>query len=62
MPCRQSLLEVAIAGPAAGAIASLGCLLIGLALSAGGLGGVTVQPSAFEDSLLVAFLGRSCAI
>ena len=55
--CRQTLLEVAAAGPAAGAAASLACLLLGLGLSAGGLGGVTVEPSAFEDSLLVGVLG-----
>lgn len=55
--CRQTLLEVAAAGPAAGAAASLACLLLGLGLSAAGLGGVTVEPSAFEDSLLVGILG-----
>lgn len=55
--CRQTLLEVAAAGPAAGAAASLACLLLGLGLSVGGLGGVTVEPSAFEDSLLVGILG-----
>ena len=54
---RQTLLEVAAAGPAAGAAASLACLLLGLGLSAGGLGGVSVEPSAFEDSLLVGVLG-----
>lgn len=55
--CRQTLLEIAAAGPAAGAAASLACLLLGLGLSAGGLGGVSVEPSAFEDSLLVGLLG-----
>ncbi|KAL3161454.1 hypothetical protein ABBQ32_010337 [Trebouxia sp. C0010 RCD-2024] len=58
LPNRQTLLEVAAAGPAAGAAASLACLLLGLGLSAGGLGGVTVEPSAFEDSLLVGALGK----
>lgn len=57
MICRQTLLEVAAAGPAAGAAASLSCLLLGLGLSVGGLGGVTVEPSAFEDSLLVGIIG-----
>ena len=55
--CRQALLEIAAAGPAAGAATSLVCLLVGLGLSAGGFGGIEVEPSAFEDSLLVALLG-----
>ena len=57
--CRQTLLEVAAAGPAAGAAASLACLLLGLGLSVGGLGGVSVEPSAFEDSLLVGIIGTA---
>ena len=57
--CRQTLLEVAAAGPAAGAAASLECLLLGLGLSVGGLGGVSVEPSAFEDSLLVGIIGTA---
>ncbi len=57
--CRQTLLEVAAAGPAAGATASLICLLAGLGLSAAGFGGIEVEPSAFEDSLLVGLLGMS---
>ncbi len=56
--CRQTLLEVAAAGPAAGAAASLACLLLGLGLSAAGFGGIEVEPSAFEDSLLVGLLGE----
>lgn len=56
---RQTLLEVAAAGPAAGAAASLACLLLGLGLSVGGLGGVSVEPSAFEDSLLVGIIGTT---
>lgn len=59
MLCRQTLLEVAAAGPAAGAAASLACLLLGLGLSAAGLGGISVEPSAFEDSLAVGILGTS---
>jgi len=55
---RQTLLEVAAAGPAAGAAASLACLLLGLGLSAAGFGGIEVEPSAFEDSLLVGLLGK----
>ena len=57
--CRQTLLEVAAAGPAAGAAASLVCLLLGLGLSVVGLGGISVEPSAFEDSLLVGILGTA---
>lgn len=62
MLCRQSLLEVALAGPAAGAVASLGFLLAGLGLSAAGFGGITVQPSAFEDSLLIGLLGEPAGL
>lgn len=51
-----------MAGPAAGAAASLACLLAGLGLSAAGLGGISVQPSAFEDSLLIGLLGQLCMI
>lgn len=58
LPNRQTLLEVAAAGPAAGAAASLACLLLGLGLSAAGFGGIEVEPSAFEDSLLVGLLGK----
>ena len=58
MHCRQTLLEVAAAGPAAGAAASLACLLLGLGLSAAGFGGIEVEPSTFEDSLLVGLLGE----
>ena len=50
-----------MAGPAAGAVASLGFLLAGLGLSAAGFGGITVQPSAFEDSLLIGLLGEPAA-
>lgn len=58
MPCRQTLLEVALAGPAAGALASLIFLLVGLGLSAAGSGGIEVQTSAFQDSLLIEVLGE----
>lgn len=51
-------MEVAAAGPAAGAAASLLCLTLGLGLSLAGLGGIEVEPSAFEDSLLVGLLGE----
>ena len=59
MVCRQTLLQVSAAGPAAGAAASLACLLLGLGLSVAGLGGVSVEPSAFEDSLLVGIIGTA---
>ena len=59
MPYREALLQIAAYGPAAGAAASLAAVLLGLGLSAAGLGGgITVQSSAFEDSLLLGLLGE----
>lgn len=58
IPDRQTLLEVSAAGPAAGAAASLLFLLVGLGLSVAGQGGIEVEPSAFEDSLLVGLIGK----
>ncbi len=54
---REALLEVASAGPAAGAAVSLVAVVAGLALSAAGSGGVQFEPGAFDDSLLVGVLG-----
>ena len=54
---RETLLEVAAAGPAAGAAASLVAVAVGLALSAGGSGGIQFEPGAFDDSLLIGGLG-----
>jgi hypothetical protein len=55
---RETLLEIAAYGPAAGAAVSLGLLVIGLALSAAGIGGIEFEPSAFRDSFLVGILGK----
>ena len=58
-PRREALLQIAAYGPAAGAAASLVAVLVGLALSAADLGGgISVQSSAFEDSLLLGLLGE----
>jgi hypothetical protein len=56
---REALLHVAEWGPGAGAAASLAALLAGLVLSAAGIGGAELQPTAFQDSLLVGILGMS---
>lgn len=48
VPDRQSLLEVAVAGPAAGAVASLALLLVGLGLTAAGLGGIELDANSFR--------------
>lgn len=55
---RTQLLEIGLAGPAAGTAASLAMLLLGLGLSAAGQGDVTVESSAFDDSFLVGCLGH----
>lgn len=58
-PCREALLQISAYGPAFGAAASLAAVLLGLGLSAADLGGgITVQSSAFEDSLLLGLLGE----
>ena len=44
-------------GPLYGTAAALAATAAGLALTAAGVGGVAVEPSAFEDSLLVGLLG-----
>eukprot|EP00891_Asterochloris_glomerata_P003585 jgi/Astpho2/3585/e_gw1.00058.23.1_t len=57
--CMDALLQIAAYGPAFGAAASLAAVLVGLGLSAAGVGGgITVQSSAFEDSLLLGLLGK----
>lgn len=44
-------------GPLYGTAAALAAVVAGLALTAAGVGGVIVEPSAFQDSLLVGILG-----
>ncbi len=58
LPDRASLLQVAAYGPAFGAAASLAMLLVGLGLSAAGIGDGEMQPVAFQDSLFVGILGE----
>lgn len=52
---------MAAAGPAAGAAASLLAVGVGLALSAGGAQGISFEPGAFDDSLLIGVLGARAA-
>ncbi|BDA45797.1 probable zinc metalloprotease EGY2, chloroplastic [Coccomyxa sp. Obi] len=58
LPDRASLLHVAAYGPAFGAAAALAMLLVGLGLSAAGIGDGEMQPVAFQDSLFVGILGQ----
>ena len=57
--CRASLLQISAYGPAFGSAAALAAVVIGLGLSAAGVGGSELQPVAFNDSLLVGILGRA---
>jgi hypothetical protein len=59
VPDRSALLSVAAAGPAAGAAASGALLLAGLALSAAGLGDVTIDSASLADSWSVALLAQA---
>ena len=55
--CRAALLQISAYGPAFGSAAALAAVLVGLGLSAAGVGGAELQPVAFNDSLLVGSLG-----
>jgi len=55
---RAALLQISAYGPAFGSAAALAAVVIGLGLSAVGIGGSEMQPVAFNDSLLVGILGR----
>lgn len=55
--CRAALLQISAYGPAFGSAAALAAVLVGLSLSAAGVGGAELQPVAFDDSLLVGILG-----
>jgi hypothetical protein len=57
---RTALLDIAAAGPLAGASLSSVLVLVGLALAGAGVGTIPVEPAAFEDSLLLATLGELC--
>ena len=54
---RAALLQISAYGPAFGSAAALAAIVIGLGLSAAGVGGSELQPVAFNDSLLVGILG-----
>jgi len=59
VPDRAALLDVAEAGPAVGVVVSSALLLLGLGLSAAGLGDVTVDSAAFADSWSVGLLTQA---
>ncbi|KAK9830008.1 hypothetical protein WJX72_009165 [[Myrmecia] bisecta] len=59
LPNREVLLEVAAYGPLFGAAASALCVVVGLALSSAGIGGVPVEPQAFQDSFVLGLLGEA---
>lgn len=52
VPSREALATMAAPGPLAGAAVSAAVLLVGLALTAGGVGGVEVDSASFRESLL----------
>eukprot|EP00878_Enallax_costatus_P024670 GHUV01026347.1.p1 GENE.GHUV01026347.1~~GHUV01026347.1.p1 ORF type:complete len:370 (+),score=121.97 GHUV01026347.1:911-2020(+) len=58
VPNRETLLDVALAGPVWGTAASAALLLVGLGLSSAGLGDVTIDSPALADSFLVGLLGQ----
>lgn len=58
VPNRETLLDVALAGPLWGTAASAVLLLLGLGLSVAGLGDVTIDSPALADSFLVGLLGQ----
>lgn len=58
MPNREVLLDVALAGPLWGSVASAGLLLLGAGLSAAGLGDVTIDSPALADSFLAGAVGQ----
>ncbi|WIA17696.1 hypothetical protein OEZ85_009213 [Tetradesmus obliquus] len=59
VPNRETLLDVAVAGPLWGSAASGALLLLGLALSSAGLGDVSIDSPGLADSFLVALLGQA---
>jgi hypothetical protein len=60
---RESLLEIAAYGPLAGGAASLAAVVVGMGLSAAGIGGIDFQVVAFRDSFIVGLLGVcSCSL
>eukprot|EP00884_Botryococcus_braunii_P023262 jgi/Botrbrau1/961/Bobra.114_1s0005.1 len=58
LPNRESLLEIAAYGPLAGGAASLAAVVVGMGLSAAGIGGIDFQVVAFHDSFIVGLLGQ----
>lgn len=58
VPNREALATVAAPGPLAGFAVSLGIMLFGLALTAGGVGGMEVDSASFRESLLAGSLAQ----
>ena len=59
VPNREALATMAAPGPLAGAAVSLGVMLFGLALTAGGVGGMEVDSASFRESLLAGSLAQA---
>jgi hypothetical protein len=59
---REELLEIAASGPLSGAAASLALALAGLVAAKLGVGSISVEPEAFQDSLVMGILGESHAV
>lgn len=57
-PNRETLLDVAMAGPLWGTAASTVLLLLGLGLTVAGLGDVTIDSPALADSFITGLLGQ----
>jgi hypothetical protein len=55
---RPTLLDVSMAGPLWGTAASGSLMLVGLGLSAAGLGDVTIDSPALADSFITGLLGQ----
>lgn len=58
VPNRPTLLDVAMAGPLWGSVASGSLMLAGLALTSAGLGDITIDSPALADSFIVGLLGQ----
>lgn len=58
VPNREALATVAVPGPLAGTGVSLAVVLVGLALTAGGVGGIDIDSASFRESFLIGGLGQ----
>lgn len=58
VPNREALATVAVLGPLAGTVVSLAVAVVGLALTAGGVGGIDIDSASFRESLLIGGVGQ----